>query len=68
MELNLTNLSVKQARIITDKTQRQIAAEMGVSRDVYRRIEKNPETATIEQAKRFCRATGFDLDRIFFAH
>lgn len=67
MEANMMKLSVKQARIMSDKTQREMAAAIGVSRDVYRRIEKYPGTATIEQAKRFCRATGFCIDRIFFA-
>lgn len=67
MEANLMRLSVKQARIMADKTQREIAAEIGVSRDIYRRIEKYPETATIAQAKRFCHATGFSMDSIFFA-
>lgn len=59
-------LTVKQARTLREKTQKEMAKEMGISRDTYRKIEDNPDSATIWQAKMFCRITGFAIDQIFF--
>ena len=58
--------SVKQARKLADLTQVQMADALGVSRDTYRRIEENPETATIAQGKRIAEVTGIPFDAIFF--
>ncbi|MBR2929399.1 MAG: helix-turn-helix domain-containing protein [Oscillospiraceae bacterium] len=58
--------SVKQVRKLADLTQVQMANALGVSRDTYRRIEENPETATIAQGKRIAEVTGFPFDVIFF--
>ena len=58
--------SVMQARKYAGLTQAETAEKMGVCRDTYRRIEKNPEKATIEQAYRFSEVVGLALDQIFF--
>ena len=58
--------SVEQARKYAGLTQAETAEKMGVCRDTYRRIEKNPEKATIEQAYLFSSAVGISLDQIFF--
>lgn len=60
--------SVKQARQYAGYTQADIAHKMGISRDVYRRLEANPEKTTIELAKKFSAIVGIDIDQIFFAN
>ncbi len=57
--------TVKLARIAAGLTQVQMAEKMGVSRDVYRKIELNPECATIAQAKQVAAITNTPIDVIF---
>ena len=45
------SFSVKQARHYAGYTQSEIAEKLGISRDSYRKIEKNPEIATVRIAK-----------------
>ena len=59
--------TVKQARMLNSITQAEMAEKMGISRDTYRKIESNPETATIKQAKDISKITGIEIDQIFFA-
>ena len=59
--------TVKQVRRLADKTQREMAEEMGISRDAYRRIELCPELATVEQARNISRIVGISMDNIIFA-
>ena len=58
--------TVKQARQLSGKTQKEIANQLGVCRDTYRSIEKDPEKATIKQAFEFCEVVGIPIDQIFF--
>ena len=60
-------LTVKQARLFSDKTQRQMADLLGVHVDTYRKIERNSDEATIKQAKEISQITGVDYDKIFFS-
>lgn len=59
--------SVKQARLVAGKTQREMADLLEVHRDTYRKIELSPDTATIQQAKTISAVTGIPVDQIFFA-
>ena len=59
--------TVKQARQMKGLTQAQMAQEMGISRDTYRRIECNPESATIMQGRRIAEITRIAFDSIIFA-
>lgn len=59
--------TLKQARQYAGFTQREMAHILGVSRDVYRKLERDPEKTSIELAKRFSTAVGIDIDQIFFA-
>ena len=59
--------SVKQARAYAGLTQREMAKKLGISRDTYRKIEQNPETASIAVAKKISQAVGIPIDQIFFA-
>lgn len=57
--------TVKLARVANGFTQVQMAEKMGVSRDTYRKIELNPECATIAQAKLISSITGIPIENIF---
>ena len=59
--------TVKQARQMMGLTQEQMAQEMGICRDTYRRIECNPESATIAQGRRIAEITHIAFDSIIFA-
>ena len=59
--------TIKQARVLNDLTQAEMAKSMGISRETYRKIEANPRTATIDQAYLIAQITGISIDKIFFA-
>lgn len=58
--------TIKQARMLSEKTQQEMAENMGISRDTYRKIELKPETATIAQARRISDLTGVPMDSLIF--
>lgn len=60
-------LTVKQARLMKDLNQKQLANALGIHVQTYQKIEKNPKIATVEQAKKIAELTGFSVDQIFFA-
>ena len=45
-------LSLRQARRLKEKTQEEMAKLLKVHVMTYRKIEENPDLATIEQAKK----------------
>lgn len=59
-------MTPKQARRHRDITQLEMARKLDVNVDTYRRIEKNPQKATIELAKKFCSIVDMKIDEIFF--
>ena len=59
--------TLKQARQYAGYTQREMADILGISRDVYRKIEQHPEKTSIELAKKFSAVVGIGIDQIFFA-
>lgn len=59
--------TIKQARLLSGKTQQTMANLMGIDRNTYRKIEKNPDKATIRQAKDISMITRIPVDQIFFA-
>lgn len=60
-------MTLKAARINSGFTQVQMGAKLGISRDKYRAIEKNPGRATVEMAKRISSIVGIPYDDLFFA-
>ena len=60
------NLTPRQARVISEKTQQEVADALDICIQTYRKIEKKPELMTIQQARDFCNVVGFDVNRIFF--
>ena len=59
-------LTMKQARMASEKTQRQCADLFGICEDTYRKIENDPTRITIVQAKAFSDFVGFPIDTIIF--
>ncbi len=53
--------TVKQARVLADFTQTKMAKMLGISRDTYRKIELDPESAKISQAKKISKITGIEF-------
>ncbi|WP_125116465.1 helix-turn-helix transcriptional regulator [Agathobaculum sp. Marseille-P7918] len=60
--------TVKQARVLRDFTQAEMAEKMGISRGTYRKIEDNPESATVKQAKQIADITQISINDIFFSN
>lgn len=59
-------ITLKQARSLSGLTQKDISKRIGVSLITYRRLERDPESATIRQAKMISMALGIPYDNIFF--
>lgn len=60
--------TIRQARRLADKTQVETAKAIGVCEQTYRRIEKNPELATVKQATDLAQYFGLTLDEISFCN
>ena len=58
--------TVKQARRLAEKSQIESAKAIGVCEHTYRKIEKNPEIATVKQAKELASFFGIPYDSISF--
>lgn len=59
-------LTLKQARLLSEKTQKEIASELGVHRDTYMKYEANPAVMPIGKACKFAEITGIPVNDIFF--
>ena len=59
--------TMKQARLISGKTQKELAGTLGICPDTYRALEKHPARTTIKQAIDFCAAVKMSVDDIFFS-
>lgn len=59
-------LTIKQARLLGELSQKNIADALGVHVQTYRKIEANPDLATVAQAKIIADVTGKSYDDIFF--
>lgn len=60
-------LTLKQTRLIKEKTQDDMAQMLGVHVQTYRKLEENPENITIGQAKKISSFLGISYNDIFFA-
>ena len=60
--------TISQARKLQNKRQADVAKQLHIHVQTYRKIEKDPERATIKQAKRIAEYLGMSYDDInFFA-
>ena len=60
------SLTLKQARLLKEKTQEYMAEKLNIHVQTYRKLEENPEEVTIRQAKIICAELGQSYDTIFF--
>jgi DNA-binding XRE family transcriptional regulator len=66
MGINTNELTLEQIRVLRGKSQEQMADILGVHVQTYRKIEKNPEEATIAQAKIISQELDWEYNAIFF--
>jgi DNA-binding XRE family transcriptional regulator len=59
--------TIKQARMLNDKTQKEMADLLCIDRGTYRKIELYPDKATVAQAKAISTITNIPVDQIFFS-
>ena len=60
------NLSVKEARVQKDMTQKDLAAAVGVSRQTINAIEQGEYNPTIKLCRAICRVLEKTLDELFW--
>lgn len=60
------NFSLKQARLLKGLTQKEVAEKLGIHKQTYGKLEKNPDEVTIGQAKQISQILDFSYDFIFF--
>lgn len=60
-------LTLRQARRLKEKSQEEMAKEMGVHVNTYRRWEEKPDNITVGLAKKISRVLGIPCNEIFFA-
>lgn len=60
------SLSIKQARLLSEKSQSEVAEKMGICVQTYRKLEENPQKMTMAQAKLFCAAVDREIDELIF--
>lgn len=58
--------TVKQARLLAEKTQEDMADILGIHVQTYRKLEQNPTEITIGQAQMIAEITGVSVNQIFF--
>lgn len=61
-------LTLKKARLVSEKTQQEMADAIGVHIDTYRKMEEKPERVTIENAKKIANFLGLSVNEIFFVN
>ena len=60
------SMNIKEARENARYTQEQAAERLGMSRPTYSKIEKNPDVASIEDAKKIAALFEVSVEDIFF--
>ncbi len=68
MDNNLINIkfTLKQARLLKGLKQEEMAKRLGVHVQTYRRMEKQPDTVTVGDAKKISEILQMDYDYLFF--
>lgn len=60
-------LTVKQARVGANLTQREVADALEIHENTYRKLEENPEGFTMGRAEAFAAIVGVDMNDILWA-
>ena len=55
----MEDISLKQARLLREKTQDYMAELLGIHVQTYRKLEQNPDSVTVGQAKVISKNLGF---------
>ncbi|MBJ8113068.1 helix-turn-helix transcriptional regulator [Bacillus cereus group sp. N6] len=58
--------TLKQARLVRGITQRDMAKNLNVHVQTYRKMEEHPDEVTIGNAKKICEILEISYDQIFF--
>ena len=59
--------SIEEARSEIGLTQEYMASNMGITRQTYAALERNPEKMTIGQARRVCSLLGRQFEEVVFS-
>lgn len=59
-------LTLKQARLLADLTQKEVAEILGVHVQTYMKWERNPEDMSVGTAKQLSKIFNVDFEEIFF--
>lgn len=59
-------MELKEARNAAKFTQEETAGHLGISRLTYGKMEKDPGTVTIDEAKKLAKLFGVSVGDIFF--
>lgn len=59
--------SIEEARSEIGLTQEYMASHMGITRQTYAALERNPEKMTIGQARRVCSLLGRQFEEVVFS-
>lgn len=62
----MARFTMKQWRLLNEKSQEEMAEACGVHRNTYAKWEENPDTVKIGDAKKFAAALRISVDDIFF--
>lgn len=65
-EVMALKFTLKQARLLKGMTQEQVAKELGIHVQTYRKMEKHPDDVTVGEAKKISAILEFSYDFIFF--
>ena len=60
------SLTLKQARLVKEKSQHELADMLEIHVQTYRKLEEKPDLVTIGQAKKLAYFLGVSYDEIFF--
>lgn len=61
-------VTLKQARLLREKTQQDMADFLNIHVSTYQKLEQNQELITIKQAKLISFFLDFDVNDIFFSN
>ena len=64
----MESITLKQARLLREKTQEHMANLLGIHVQTYRKLEENPDEVTIGQAKLLSEDLRFSYDTIFLTN
>lgn len=59
-------ITLKQARLLSDLTQKEVAVKLGVHMQTYMKWEKSPEDMPVRKAKEVSQLFNRGVDEIFF--